>query len=97
MNCQWIKRSRFKKYTLPKKHQKSLTKRVRNWVEMRDSAFEINDVLAGLFLSDTEKPQLYICLYRICKEGLIKHRYFNDGSIMRGRYSKSIKPVKVFG
>ena len=97
MNCQWIKQARYRKQTLPEKYRNNLTKKVRNWVLLRDMAFNMNDVTSGLFVESREKPKLNVILFRLCKEGLIQHRYYKDSSVMKGCYLVTPKRVKVFG
>lgn len=97
MNCQWIKKYNNQKIVLPKKYRNSLTKRIRNWVDMRDSSFGINDIMISLGIENTNRGKVRIILSRLCKEDIVQRRTFNDGSIMPGKFKLIPKGINVFG
>jgi len=97
MNCQWIKKYNNQKVRLPLKHQNNLTKRIRHWLSMRDSAFNTNDVMAGLGLEKEKRGKVRVILARLCKEGIIHRRTYADGGIIAGYFNVILKRTEVFG
>jgi len=87
MNCQFIKSYR---KDGPMARTKSIAKRVRLWVENRELAFYIREVMIGLGLEETKRVNVRVELLRLKKEDIIKQDRYP------GHYKKCAKPIRVF-
>ncbi len=87
MNCQFIKT--FRKDG-PLSYTKSIAKRIRIWVGVREQPFNIRDILIGLGLPESKRGNIRVALFRLKRERVIKE------NIGPGNYKKLAKPVSVF-
>lgn len=87
LNCQFIKSYG---HDIPMAHAKSVAKRVRLWVEVRQQPFYIRDVMIGLGLPETQRGSVRAAVNRLNKAGVI------TTADRRGHYKKCVKPVKIF-
>jgi len=87
MNCQWIKSY---KRDIPLSNTTKIAKRVRIWVENREQAFYLREVMIGLGLEEAKGLNVRVELHRLKKKGIIKQDTYP------GHYKKCTKSVKVF-
>lgn len=87
MNCQFIKSYRQDR---PLANAKSVSKRVRLWVDLREQPFNARDIIVGLGLAETKRLGVRVELCRLKKKGVIK------GGVCQGHYKKCVKPINVF-
>lgn len=87
MNCQFIKSY---KRDIPLSNTTKVAQRVRLWVENREQAFYLREVMIGLGLEESKRINVKVELYRLKKKGIIKQDTYP------GHYKKCPKLVRVF-
>ena len=69
---------------------KSLAKRVRLWVDVRQQPFYIRDIMIGLGLPEATRGAVRASVNRLNKTGVL------TTADWKGHYKKCVMPIKVF-